>query len=178
MGASSDTGFHIFMALLGLYFVGQLVWSLRDIAKIPKTPKIAKPKSDNSDIRLMWSSYRAARLNGGSISESIQSATDVVTEFNKTGRIAGVGDRPVSPPVPAVTPAARITSISHAIFINAVTVVGVFRLRWPVGTALALYGRRPSSPRSFSCCSSASGATSGRSRPRVVASVVRSLRHR
>ncbi len=139
MGGSSDSGFHIFMALLGLYFVGQLVWSLRDIAKIPKKPKSPKPKSDNSDVRLMWSSYRAARMNGASISESIQSAIDVVTEFQKTGRLAGVGDRPVSPPLPVVTPAARTAGIAHAILVNAVTLVGVFRLRWPVGTALALY---------------------------------------
>jgi hypothetical protein len=35
--------------------------------------------------------------------------------------------------------APRVMSITQAVFVNAVTIFGVFGLRWPVGTALALY---------------------------------------
>jgi hypothetical protein len=137
MPAPSDTAFEVFMAVLGLYFAGQLLWSIRGIRKLPKRKR---EKRDHRDVRLLWSSYRAARLNGASITDSLQFADDNVREFQQTGVIPILvppGAAAIAEPrAPA---ASRVLGMSQAILINAVTVVGVFGMRWPVGTALALY---------------------------------------
>lgn len=141
MGGGSDTGFHIFMALLGVYFVGMLLWSLRnvarDIASWLRTPKAIKKKKEPTDGRLMWTAIRTARRGGASLSDSIQAGIDTVKEFQKTGKVvlASVPDKP--PPAPST--ASRTLGIAQAILVNGVTLTGVYRLRWPIGTALALY---------------------------------------
>lgn len=141
----SDTGFHIFMALLGVYFVGALVVSVRGLWKAEKKEHRKrrlnrKKEPERHDFKVLWSNYRAARLNASSRQDAIRFATDVVTEYQKTGVV------PSTPPPnarvtiePPERTAARIGRFSQAILINAVTAFGVFKWRWPVGTALALY---------------------------------------
>ena len=140
MAGSSETGFTIFMTLLGLYFVGQLLWTLRDISKLPKRER-PREKQDYRDFRVLWSSYRAARLKGASITDSLRYADDAIIEFQRTGSIpksplpnARIYDEP-----PPARLSSRILGITQAVLVNAVTVFGVFEMRWPVGTALALY---------------------------------------
>jgi hypothetical protein len=140
---SSDTGFRIFMALLGCYFVGTLVWAIRGLVKAAKSaPKTkARTKADYSDFKLGWSSYRAARKNGASIEDALRFATDEVTTFQNTGRIPH-DPPPGAEPVTIVIADERRTdfaSLAQTVLVNGITIGGVFALRWPVGTALALY---------------------------------------
>lgn len=138
MAITNDTGFEIFMVFLSLYIAGQLAWSIRDIAKLPKSPK--RPKSDNRDVRLMWSTFRTARHSGASLADSIRAATDAVEEFQRTGTIPQFrlpDGRAYDTPPPS--PSSQVLGMARAILLNSVTIAGVFMMRWPVGTGLALY---------------------------------------
>jgi hypothetical protein len=139
---SSDTGFHVFMILLGCYFVGMLAWAIRGLAKVPKSARSkSKAKADYTDFKLMWSSYRAARKNRASIEDALRFATDEVTAFENTGRIPHDPPPGAEPITIAVEDERRtnFASIAQAVLVNSITIGGVFALRWPVGTALALY---------------------------------------
>lgn len=129
------------MALLGCYFVGNLVWAIRGLRKAAKTPRRPKVKKEDAGFKVLWASYRAARRNGSSIEDALRYATDEVVTYQNTGRISHETPPGHEPVTVAVSEERRtdFTSIAQAVLVNSVTIIGVFALRWPVGTALALY---------------------------------------
>ena len=90
---------------------------------------------------LLWQQFKAARRRGEGISDALRTATDDAIAYDKTGKVPeheGPVERP-TPPAQPLSTTQRIVGLTETILINGVTLIGVFQLRWPVGTGLALY---------------------------------------
>ena len=93
------------------------------------------------EMGVLWQAYKSARKRGESFSNALMTATEDSQAYEKTGKLPEhegpvVRPEPVRPPQ---TTAQRTVGLLQTILINAVTVIGVFQMRWPVGTGLALY---------------------------------------
>lgn len=137
---------YVIIAVAGTIMIGNFVWSMtrppkyrRSREKRKEPP--SKPAPAINEGTLMWASYKAARRDGLSISDSIRDATDVVTVFQTTGQLPDPAQRRISAAERQRDrgKGERAIGVSHAILVNAVTALGVFQRHWPVGSALALY---------------------------------------
>jgi hypothetical protein len=100
-----------------------------------------KRAAEGANFGLLWSAFRAARRRGEGLSDALRTATDDMVAFDKTGKLPE-HEAPVVRPKPQAPPLSstqRIVGLTQTVLINAVTVIGVFQLRWTVGTGLGLY---------------------------------------
>ena len=105
-------------------------------------PKSKPPEQKQyGDFKFMWAAYKRARKRGESFSDALRTATEDDMEFQRTGKVPEHAEPVVrpKPEAPPQTTAQRLIGLTQSLLVNAVTVIGVFQLRWPVGTGLALY---------------------------------------
>jgi hypothetical protein len=122
--------------VLGAYFAFHLIRVGRDIYKDRKS--ISREYRDfgrgmrntGRDLATLWALYKRGRKSGLGVSDAIAAASDEMASGKPIAR---------PEPAPRVKNPGGFLGVISAVFVNSVSIIGVYRLHWTVGTGLALY---------------------------------------